>query len=84
MHRVWLGVDSGDPVQKLMRYHFGWCEETLGLGALAAISMILRSGSRDVQISSRQKLAVHALVSGLESIGAFRSESSHGIMSDFC
>ena len=31
MHRVWLGVDSG-------------------LGTMAAISMILRSGSRDVQI----------------------------------
>ena len=30
------------------------------------------------------KLLVHALVSGLESIRAFPSRSSHGIMSDFC
>ena len=40
-----ISVDSGVPVRKLTRYHFGWSEETLGLGALAAISMILRSGS---------------------------------------
>ena len=35
------------------------------LGTLAAISMILRSGSRDVQISPRQKLPVHSLCQDL-------------------
>ena len=32
----------------------------------------------------RTKLPVHALVSGLESIRALRSESSHGIMRQLC
>ena len=28
MHRVWIGVDSGDPVRKLIRYHVVFCAKS--------------------------------------------------------